>query len=79
MKHNLYSILTLCLMVFNVNSQNIGINSTGANAHPSALLDVDTNPANNTGFLMPRLTTTQRIAIASPAAGLQVWDINLKV
>ena len=58
-------------------SQNIGINQTGTNAHPSALLDLDANPTNNTGFLMPRLTTVQRHSIASPADGLQVYDLNL--
>ena len=58
-------------------AQNIGINGTGANANPSALLDLDASPTNNTGFLMPRLTTAQRIAIASPADGLLVYDTNL--
>jgi len=31
------------------------------------------------GFLPPRMTTTQRNAIASPAAGLQVYDTTLNV
>ena len=59
-------------------AQNIGINGTGANAHPSALLDLDSAPTNNTGFAMPRLTTTQRLLIASPLDGLQVYDTSLK-
>lgn len=58
-------------------AQNIGINGTGANAHPSALLDLDASPTNNTGFAMPRLTTAQRLAIASPVNGLQVYDTDL--
>ena len=58
-------------------AQNIGINGTGANPNASALLDLDASPTNNTGFLMPRLTTAQRIAIASPADGLLVYDKNL--
>lgn len=29
------------------------------------------------GFLPPRMTTTQRTAIASPAAGLMVWDTTV--
>lgn len=37
----------------------------------SAAFQVD---ATNKGFLMPRVTTAQRTAIASPAAGLQVYD-----
>jgi hypothetical protein len=31
------------------------------------------------GFLPPRMTTTQKNAIASPAEGLQVWDTTLKL
>ncbi len=33
----------------------------------------------NQGFLPPRMTTTQKNAIASPAEGLQVWDTTLKL
>lgn len=58
-------------------SQNVGINQTGANAHPSALLDLDPAPTFNTGFAMPSLTTLQRLAIISPKNGLQVYDTNL--
>jgi len=31
------------------------------------------------GFLPPRMTTTQKNAIATPAEGLQVWDTTLKL
>ena len=36
-------------------AQNIGMNGTGANAHPSALVDIDASPSNNTGLLIPRI------------------------
>ena len=78
MKQTIINITTLLTFgVLTSIAQNIGINGTGANPHPSALLDLDPNPTNNTGFLMPRLTTVQRLAIASPANGLQVFDTNL--
>ena len=48
----------------------VGINSTGAAAHPSATLDVS---ATNKGFLPPRMTGAQRNAIANPANGLVVF------
>lgn len=54
--------------------KNVGINSTGANPHPSAALDVD---ANNMGVLIPRLSTAQRLAIPAPANGLMVFDTDL--
>jgi hypothetical protein len=50
------------------NSVNIGGNTTN---NASALLQVDSTTK---GFLPPRMTTTERNAIASPAAGLVVYD-----
>lgn len=61
-----------------MSAQNVGINSTGALADPSALLDLNASPTNNKGFAMPSLTTAQRLAIVSPKDGLQVYDANLK-
>lgn len=40
----------------------------------SAKLQVDST---SQGFLMPRMTSTQRLAISSPAPGLQVYDTDL--
>ncbi|MEP6750091.1 MAG: tail fiber domain-containing protein [Bacteroidota bacterium] len=56
-------------------SQNIGINATGATPHASALLDVSST---NKGFLMPRMSSAQRTAIATPAEGLKVYDTDTK-
>jgi hypothetical protein len=50
----------------------VGIGTTQNN--PSALLDLTSTTL---GFLMPRLTTTQKTAIATPAEGLQVYDNTL--
>ena len=48
----------------------------GSNLVPvdSAVLDLNSTTR---GFLPPRMTTTQKNAIASPAAGLQVYDTTL--
>ena len=46
----------------------------GTTATSSAKLQVD---ATDKGFLPPRLTTTQRTAISSPAEGLVVYDTDL--
>jgi len=75
---------TNCVMTANVNFQNIlyGSNffsqNTGATtlgsssaADASAMLDIRSTTR---GFLPPRMTTTQKNAIASPAAGLVVYD-----
>ena len=73
-----YFLLIAFSWLSEVEAQNIGINGTGVNAHPSALLDLDAAPSFSTGFAMPRLTTAQRLSIASPIDGLQVYDTNLK-
>ena len=51
----------------------VGINPTGAAAHPSAALDVS---ATNKGLLPPCMTATQRNAILNPATGLVVFCTN---
>jgi hypothetical protein len=50
-------------------SGNVGINNNTPNA--SAILDV---ASTTQGFLPPRMTTTQRDAISSPAAGLVIYN-----
>ena len=50
-------------------SLNVGIGTTSPNT--SAKLDISSTTQ---GFLPPRMTTTQKNAISSPAAGLQVYD-----
>jgi hypothetical protein len=53
------------------NAGNVGI---GATANASAILDAQSTTK---GVRMPNMTTTQKNAIASPAAGLMVFDTTL--
>jgi hypothetical protein len=63
-------------------AERMRINSTGSvgvgvsSINASARLQVDSTTQ---GFLPPRMTTTQRTAISSPAAGLVVYDTTLNV
>jgi hypothetical protein len=50
---------------------NVGIGTT--TPHTSAALDIATTEK---GFLMPRMTTAQRDAIAGPAVGLQIFNLD---
>lgn len=52
----------------------MGMNNTNADAAASAKLDI---ASTTQGFLMPRMTTTQRNAISSPVEGLMVYDTTL--
>ena len=65
-------ILTLGTQ-FSANAQNVGINETGANPDPSAMLDIATS---NKGLLIPRLSKAQKSLIASPANGLLVYQTD---
>ncbi len=68
MKKQLYTIAALLVMGIAANAQ-VGIGTVTPDA--SSMLDIKSTTA---GFLMPRMTTANRTAIASPAAGLQVFD-----
>lgn len=57
-----------CLVVI---AQNVSINETGAAPDGSAMLDV---ASTDRGMLIPRLTTTQRDAIATPATSLMIYN-----
>ena len=52
----------------------LGINSSLTNIQASSALQVEST---SKGFLPPRMTTTQKNAISSPAAGLVVYDTTL--
>ena len=69
------TILLLCLWggAFSQSNiqQSVSINSSGAAPAASAMLDVS---ATDRGMLVPRMTSAQRTAIASPATGLLVFD-----
>ncbi|MFH1005199.1 MAG: glycine-rich protein [Bacteroidota bacterium] len=71
-------LVAVCVVLFAVsnksNSQNVGINTTGSVPDSSAMLDIIST---NKGLLIPRMTTTQRDAIASfytPAVGLMIFN-----
>jgi hypothetical protein len=63
-------LIPLFLILFSVNSfAQIGIGTETPNA--AAILDITST---NRGLLLPRMTTTQRNAIASPVAGLTIYN-----
>lgn len=71
------SIITVVLFWFvyiPVFSQSLSINTDGSTANASAMLDVKSTLK---GILIPRMTTAQKTAIATPATGLQVYDTDL--
>ncbi len=63
--------LTLLLLVISVgiHAQSVGINTSSPDA--SAALDITSS---DKGLLIPRMSSTERQAIATPAIGLMVYD-----
>ncbi|WP_255512709.1 hypothetical protein [Flavobacterium sp. GT3R68] len=66
------SIMAIFLLSLQIHAQ-VGIGTVTPDA--SAALDISSTTQ---GMLTPRITTAQRIAIASPANGLMVFDTDVK-
>jgi hypothetical protein len=60
-----------CFIFKYCSAQSFAINTDGSTANASALLDVKSTTK---GLLIPRMTKTERTAIASPATGLLVFQ-----
>lgn len=73
MKKDVLSLLFVFVLVWHAQAQSVGINADGSTPHTSAILDVKSTTK---GFLAPRMTEAQRLAIAAPAAGLLVYESN---
>lgn len=71
-----HSSLLALLFTAYISHAQVAINSTGANPDNSAMLDVTSTTK---GMLIPRMTTAERTAIASPATGLLVYDNTLSL
>lgn len=71
MRH-LFTLVLISLSLFSSAQNNVGIGLPNPDA--SAILHLD---ASDKGFIVPRITSAQRLAIASPANGLLVYDISV--
>lgn len=69
MKH-FFAITLLALPMF-LSSQGVLVGTSGQSPDPSATFEVRSSQG---GFLLPRMTTTQRNAIPTPAQGLQIFN-----
>jgi len=64
-------LTTILMNLLHLSAQNVGIGTTAPNS--SAKLDVQSN---NSGILLPRLTSVERKAISNPARGLLLFDTD---
>jgi len=73
MKNKLNILAIIATLTVSVASAQVGVGTVTPNA--ASILDVTSTTK---GMLIPRMTTAQRTAIASPVAGLQVYDTTTK-
>jgi len=71
----LYALFICVFLAQVVYAQGIGVNETGADPHPSAILDVSSS---SKGLLPPRMTTAERDEIQNPAEGLHIYNLTTK-
>jgi hypothetical protein len=69
----LFAAILLTVLSPSVFAQGVAINADSTNPDPSAILDVRSTTQ---GMLIPRMTETQRNAIASPALGLLIFQTD---
>ncbi len=65
----LFAVLSLPILV----QAQVSINENNAEPDPSAMLDVQST---DKGVLIPRMSSSQRLGISSPAEGLAVYDTS---
>ncbi|OJJ15445.1 hypothetical protein BKI52_39205 [marine bacterium AO1-C] len=70
------TLLFLCLINYTLLAQNVAINADNSTPDASAMLDIKSTTK---GLLIPRMTTSQRTNIGSPATGLLVYDTDFNV
>ncbi|MEI6766074.1 MAG: glycine-rich protein [Bacteroidota bacterium] len=58
-----------------LNAQGVAVNTSGSQADPSSMLDVNSNTK---GVLISRMTTAERNAITAPAEGLTIFNTDTK-
>ncbi|MCP4120804.1 MAG: hypothetical protein GY751_03545 [Bacteroidetes bacterium] len=66
-----YFVITI--LISNTLSAQVSINTDGSNPDGSAMLDVKSTEK---GLLIPRMDSTQRVAITTPATGLLVYQTD---
>ncbi len=71
MKCLAFTVLLLFVWSLNSLGQSVAINSDGSQPHTSSMLDIKNS---SKGILIPRTSTTTRMAIVNPAKGLMLYD-----
>ena len=69
-------LLIVSISISTILTAQVGIGVNYANVEPSAQLEVSST---SKGFLVPRMTSLQRVAVANPASGLLVYQTDAPI
>ncbi|MEM7371971.1 MAG: hypothetical protein AAF587_25370 [Bacteroidota bacterium] len=72
-QHHFSLLFFLVLALLGMVQAQVSINETNTDPDPSAMLDVRSI---DKGMLLPRMTSTERDAIANPADGLMIYNLD---
>lgn len=75
MKKIIETVTLSVLLITNILTAQVAINTDGSAANASAILDLQNS---DKGFLPPRMTVAQRNAISNPATGLMIYNTSTK-
>ena len=67
-------LLSVIFIIANASAQSLAVNTDGSTANSSAILDVKSTVK---GLLPPRMDSTQRNAIVTPATGLVIYNTTI--
>lgn len=69
------SVILCCILIFSATvwAQSLAVNTTGASAATSSMLDISSTTK---GLLIPRMTAAQKTAIGAPATGLIIYQTD---
>ena len=73
MKGKIYLLFFYLFFTSVIRAQSVSINTDGAAAHASALLDIQSD---SKGLLVPRMTEAQKGSILAPATGLMIYQTD---
>ena len=86
---SILTVITFCGIGFfnKANSQNVGINTTGATPSANAILDLNTGNSNNMGLIIPNVSLTSLSTFSPPIKsaatagdkGMMVYNTNAAV
>ena len=69
----IFTLLMFVIGSFAYTQEGVAINNNGSAPNASAILDLQST---NKGFLVPRMTQSQKVTVAAPSLGLLIYQTD---